>query len=81
MKLSKKLIKSHIPSEYFDGSRLKGLSLTRNSYSLSCNTRGEEYRLLTDSSNPLLGLLSESFQVKYVKHFWWHWSEYTIRLK
>lgn len=81
MKLTKKLIKSYIPEEYFDGSKLKGLSLLKNSYSLSCNIKGEEYRLLTDSSNPLISILSEIFEVKYVRHFYWHYSEYTIKSK
>jgi hypothetical protein len=81
MKLSIKLIKSYIPSDYFDGSKLKGVSLTKNSYNLFCNIKGEEYTLLTDSSNPLLDILSKTFEIKYVKHFYWHYSEYTIKSK
>jgi hypothetical protein len=81
MQLSIKLIKSYIPIEYFDGSKLNGISLIPNSYDLFCLTKGKEYILRTNSTNPLIDLLSKIFDVKYIKHFWWHYSEYTIKIK
>ena len=81
MKLSLKLIKSFIPSEYFDASKLNGACLTKNSYHMFCGIKGVEYFLRTNSDNPLLKILGETFEVTYVGHWYWHYSEYTIRSK
>jgi len=81
MKLSIKLIKSYIPRGYFDGSKLNGVSLTTNSYDLFCKTKGEEYILRTSSSNPLIGILSKTFEITYVRHWYAHYSEYTLKSK
>jgi hypothetical protein len=81
MKLTKKLIKSHIPNGYRDGSKLNGILLEHGSYDLFEKVRGEEYIFRTNSSNPLIKILRETFEVKYVRPWWGHYDEYTIRLK
>lgn len=78
--ITKKLIKSYIPG-YFDGSNLKGVSLCKNAYSLNQLIKGKKYRLLTNDDNPLLKNLSDVFEVKYEKPFYWHWSEFYITEK
>ena len=84
MRLTKKFIKSHIPSKFYDGSKLNGVSLETNSYDLFIrDTNGiKEFVLRTTSYNPLLKVLDESgFNVRFVKHWWAHYSEYLITLK
>lgn len=81
MKLSKKIIKSYIPEKFSDGSNLNGVSLEKNSYDLFCEIIGEEYILRTSSDNPLIAILSKIFEVRYVRHWFAHYSEYLIMSK
>ena len=79
MKISKKIIKSYIPENYFDGSKLKGISLRKDSYDLH---RGEdEFILRTTFDNPLVEILSEYFDITYNGRFYMHYHTYLIKEK
>ena len=81
MKLSKKLIKQYIPNGFYDGTRLGGISLRENSYDLFYSENEGKYIMRTNSSNPLIGILRDNFDVIYVGRFWMHYDTYEIRLK
>lgn len=66
---------------FFDGSKLDGVSLEKNYYDLFCRIKGEEYILRTERNNPLISILSEIFDVKYVRPWFAHYSEYLIKSK
>lgn len=80
-KLTKKVIKSVIPTSFFDGSKLNGVSLVTNSYDLFCKIRYKEYILRTTYDNPLIEILKEYFNVKHNGHWWGHYDEFIITHK
>lgn len=80
-KLTKKLIKSQIPNKFFDGSKLNGVSLTKNSYDLFCDKKYKSYILRTTIDNPLIDILQKKFEVTYIRHWWLHYSEFIIKNK
>ena len=80
MKLTIRNIKKLCP-DYFDSSKLNGVSLTENAYSISTNTVFKEYYLLTNGDNPMLKILSKYFNIVNIGHFYLHWNRYVIRPK
>jgi len=82
MKLSVKLIKSFIPkSEFYNGSKLKGISLIENSYDLFYSNYDNTFIFRTSISNPLIKILSEHFDVIYKRYYYAHYHEFVIKEK
>jgi len=79
MKISKKIIKSYIPENYFDGSKLNGISLSKESYNLHRHEDG--FILRTTFNNPLVKILSDHFDVIYKGVFYMHYHTYLIKEK
>ena len=81
MRFSKKLIKSFISDEYFDGTKLKGVSIIKNSYDLFCDVLYKQYILRTTIDNPLINKLSKHFNVIHNRHWYCHYHEFYITKK
>lgn len=82
MQLSIKLIKSFIPKgKFYDGTKLDGISLKENSYDLFYADYDDTFTFRTTTSNPLIQILREHFDVIYVKPFYMHYHEFIIKQK
>ena len=81
-KLSKKFIKSFIDDElFYDGTKLDGISMKKNSYDLFYSNYDGAFILRTSPNNPLLNVLREHFDVIYNRHFYLNYYEYIIKQK
>lgn len=81
MKLTKSLIKSYIPEDYIDGTKLNGISLEHKSYSMFCIVMYKKYMIRTSLDNEVIDILRNTFNVKYIEIYWGHYHEYHITLK
>lgn len=81
MRLTLKLIRSYIPKEYYDGTKLKGISLTKNSYNLFYSYYDKNIYFRTSIDNPLIGILRDKFDIIYIRPFYFHYHEYIIKSK